>query len=64
MSFEYPLPLDANVLAKLKAAGIDKAYEVQILAATTVMAGEDCKIAAPTGSGKTLSYLMPLVCAM
>ena len=64
MSFEYPVPLAAAVLEKLQSAGIEKPFEIQSLAAEPVFHGEDCKILAPTGSGKTLSYLLPLITAM
>ncbi|NQZ60215.1 MAG: DEAD/DEAH box helicase [Lentisphaeraceae bacterium] len=64
MSFDYPIPLADLLLEKLQAAGIEKPFEIQTLAAEPVLNGEDCKILAPTGSGKTLSYLLPLITAM
>jgi superfamily II DNA/RNA helicase len=57
---EYPIAIDDVVKARLEKSGIDQAYEIQILAATPVYEGQDVKIFAPTGSGKTLSYLLPL----
>ena len=55
---EYPIAIDDVVKARLEKSGIDQAYEIQTLAATPVYEGQDVKIFAPTGSGKTLSYLL------
>ncbi|MCM8539817.1 MAG: DEAD/DEAH box helicase [Lentisphaeraceae bacterium] len=60
MSFEYPLELADSVLAKLKLKGIEAPFPVQTESAQLVYDGESLKIKAPTGSGKTLSYILPI----
>lgn len=64
MSFKYPLELDEFVLSKLERKGIKETFSVQELAAKPVYDGASVKIKAPTGSGKTLSYILPLGKAM
>ena len=64
MNFEYPLELSKDVAEKLSASGIKSAFPVQKEAAKAAYEGESLKIKAPTGSGKTLSYLLPLGKAM
>lgn len=60
MSFEYPLELDEAVVSKLNVKGIEKPFPVQAEAAKGVYDGVSLRIKAPTGSGKTLSYILPL----
>lgn len=60
MSFEYPLELDEAVLTKLNRKGIEQPYPIQYEAAKAVFEGKSLRLKAPTGSGKTLSYILPL----
>jgi superfamily II DNA/RNA helicase len=54
------IPIDEEVLNRLKNNGISSAFEIQELASKQVFDGKSVKIYAPTGSGKTLSYFLPL----
>ena len=54
------IPLSEKVLELLAKGGISEPFEIQTQAANPVFSGESTKIHAPTGSGKTLSYILPL----
>ena len=45
---------------KLSDFGFEEFFQIQSLAAIPVFEGKDCRIMAPTGTGKTLSYLLPI----
>jgi superfamily II DNA/RNA helicase len=60
MAFEYPYPLEDSVINRVNELNFESSFEIQRLAAEPILAGESCRIMAPTGSGKTLSYLLPL----
>jgi len=64
MKFDYPLELGDDVIQKLNKSGIETPFPIQKEAAQAVYDGESARIKAPTGSGKTLSYLLPLGKAM
>ena len=49
------------VLAKLRRLGIDTATPVQEKAVPLVRSGADVIVQAPTGTGKTLAFLLPLM---
>ena len=55
------LKLSEPVIENLSAMGCVKPTSIQKLATKAVLRGENCLIAAETGSGKTLSYLAPIV---
>lgn len=55
------LNLSEPVTENLIAMGCIKPTNIQQLATKVVLRGENCLIAAETGSGKTLSYLAPVV---
>ena len=64
MKFDYPLELSEELVQKLNKSGIESPFPIQKEAAQAVFDGESLKIKAPTGSGKTLSYLLPLGLAL
>jgi superfamily II DNA/RNA helicase len=47
--------------ARLTAQAITTPSEIQALALPTIMTGKDALMEAPTGTGKTLAYLLPLL---
>ena len=55
------LGLGELVVDSLKEMGYKKPTLIQKLASKHVLRGENCLIAAETGSGKTVSYLAPLI---
>lgn len=55
------LNISAAIIENLQTMGFVKPTLIQKLATKTVLQGENCLIAAETGSGKTLSYLIPIV---
>lgn len=55
------LNLHEPLTAALASLGYVKPTLIQKLACKPVLKGENCLIAAETGSGKTLSYLIPLI---
>ncbi|MCB0359060.1 MAG: DEAD/DEAH box helicase, partial [Bdellovibrionales bacterium] len=52
---------NATVLGAIEALGFEKPTPVQARAVPAAMAGKDLILQAQTGSGKTLSYLIPLL---
>lgn len=55
------LGLQASLADKLAAAGIGEPTEVQRQAIPQLLAGKDGVLVSPTGTGKTLAYLLPLL---
>lgn len=59
---EYGLSVD--VVAMIKGAGLKKPTPVQMQATTVLLAGRDAFVVAPTGSGKTLVFVMSILCTL
>ncbi len=55
------LDLPAPLLENLHALGFDTMTPIQKLALPPILAGEDIIAQAPTGSGKSLAFLLPLI---
>jgi len=55
------LSLPAGLVEALKASGITKPSEIQQVVIPEIMAGHDIIMAAQTGTGKTLAYLLPII---
>lgn len=55
------IALDPQLETNLKALGFTEATEVQGRAVPLLLQGQDLLVSAPTGSGKTASYLIPIV---
>ena len=53
--------LDESLVSHLSEMGFTKPTVIQAQAFKPILRGENCLVAAETGSGKTLSYLVPLV---
>ncbi|KAG2187278.1 hypothetical protein INT44_004963 [Umbelopsis vinacea] len=53
--------LDTTLLQNLRAAGFTKPTPVQMQALSVALAGRDMFVSAPTSSGKTVSYLVPMI---
>lgn len=64
MKFDYPLDLSEELIQSLNKNGIASPFPIQKEVAQEVYDGASLKIKAPTGSGKTLSYILPLGLAM
>lgn len=45
----------------LMSIGIQRPFDIQTRAIPLIREGKDCILSAPTGTGKTLSYILPLV---
>lgn len=56
--------LDARVVNALKKRGVEALYSHQSEAVEAALAREDCVIATPTASGKTLCYNLPVMHAI
>ncbi|MCH4091468.1 DEAD/DEAH box helicase [Acetobacter sp.] len=54
------LKLNATLLARLGKAGLKEPTPIQKTAIPALLAGHDAEILAPTGTGKTACYLLPL----
>ena len=59
-SFEE-LELDGRILRAAQAMGFSKPTPVQSAVIPVAMGGRDILAAAPTGSGKTAAYLLPIL---
>jgi superfamily II DNA/RNA helicase len=55
------IALDPQLETNLKTLGFTEATEVQQKAVPLLLEGQDLLVSAPTGSGKTASYLIPIV---
>lgn len=55
------LTLPVGLIEALKASGITKPSEIQQAVIPEIAAGSDVIMAAQTGTGKTLAYLLPLI---
>ena len=56
--------LDHRIVNALKRRGVEALYSHQSEAVACALAGEDCVIATPTASGKTLCYNLPVLHAV
>lgn len=56
--------LDPRIVNALKKRGVEALYSHQSEAIEAALAGEDCVIATPTASGKTLCYNLPVLDAV
>lgn len=61
MSLLQDLPLHQQLLKALAKLGFTDASEVQQLAIPAALAGKDLMVSAPTGSGKTAAFLLPVL---
>jgi ATP-dependent RNA helicase RhlE len=61
MSRFTDLPLDTDLLQALAGLGLFSPTPVQQLAIPPALAGLDLQVCAPTGTGKTLGFLLPLL---
>lgn len=60
MKFES-LGLSKNILQTVKQLGYKQAFPIQVQAIKPILAGKDVMGIAPTGSGKTASFVMPIL---
>ncbi|MGI9455094.1 MAG: DEAD/DEAH box helicase [Aeoliella sp.] len=58
---ELPPELDPKLTAALKQSGIDQLYSHQVEAFESIRNGKDTLLVSRTASGKTLSFLLPIV---
>jgi len=58
---EFPAELDPRLASVLRADGVDRAYSHQIEAFNSIRAGQDTVLVSRTASGKTLSFLLPIL---
>ena len=63
MSF-LSLGIDEEIVAKLAAAGINEPTDIQMQAMPPALNGRDVVGRSPTGTGKTLAYLLPVIAAV
>ena len=61
---DWPGWLDAELVDGFRAAGIDRPWRHQAEFAELARAGRHAAICTPTGSGKSLAYLMPVLAAL
>ena len=61
---DWPGWLDAELVDGFRAAGIDRPWWHQAEFAELARAGSHAAICTPTGSGKSLAYLMPVLAAL
>ncbi|HIE55420.1 MAG TPA: DEAD/DEAH box helicase, partial [Chromatiaceae bacterium] len=57
----YELGLDDRLIDVLRRSGIFRLYSFQAEAVKRVLSGEDVVIVAPTGSGKTEAFALPII---
>eukprot|EP00286_Rhodomonas_abbreviata_P020917 CAMPEP_0181297762 /NCGR_PEP_ID=MMETSP1101-20121128/5418_1 /TAXON_ID=46948 /ORGANISM="Rhodomonas abbreviata, Strain Caron Lab Isolate" /LENGTH=650 /DNA_ID=CAMNT_0023402731 /DNA_START=97 /DNA_END=2046 /DNA_ORIENTATION=- len=55
------IPCDSQTTAALKEAGIEYPLPIQGVAMVALLAGRSAVLHSPTGSGKTLTFLLPLI---
>lgn len=55
------IALNPDLESNLKSAGYSEATEVQQQAVPLLLEGQDLLVSAPTGSGKTAAYLIPMI---
>lgn len=55
------LPVDEGIIGALKAKGIEKLYRFQEEAVKKILQGKDIVITAPTASGKTEAFCIPIL---
>lgn len=55
------LPVDESIISVLKAKGIDKLYKFQQDAVKMILKGRDVVVTAPTASGKTEAFCIPIL---
>lgn len=58
MTFQS-FPLFAQILDTLKSQGIETPTPIQLMAISPLLEGRDIQACAPTGTGKTLAFLLP-----
>lgn len=58
---EFHEALDRRLQLALEEQGLTSPTEVQAAVLPPALAGRDLRISSPTGSGKTLSYLLPVI---
>ena len=61
---DWPGWLDAELVDRFRAAGIDRPWRHQAEFAELARVGRHAAICTPTGSGKSLAYLMPVLAAL
>ncbi|RRD05228.1 DEAD/DEAH box helicase [Arachnia propionica] len=60
----WPAWLPDDVVAAIRAAGVERPYRHQVSFAEFGHAGVHAAICTPTGSGKSLAYLMPILASL
>lgn len=60
MTFEQ-MNLDADILQALHTIGYNKPLEIQEQVIPTLLEGQDCLVKSRTGSGKTASFVIPIL---
>jgi DEAD/DEAH box helicase domain-containing protein len=60
-SIEDSLPVDEAIIKVLKAKGIERLYKFQEEAVKRILQGNDVVIGAPTASGKTEAFCIPIL---
>lgn len=60
---DWPQWLPGEVVASIRAAGVAQPFGHQVAFAELARAGRHAAICTPTGSGKSLAYLMPILAA-
>lgn len=55
------LKVHSRLMSFLEGLGITHLTAVQLTAFPTILKGKDCTVVAPTGSGKTLCYILPIL---
>ncbi|MEO9321266.1 MAG: DEAD/DEAH box helicase [Nitrososphaera sp.] len=55
------LPIDPALIGALKSRGIDRLFKFQEMAVKSILQGKDVVITAPTASGKTEAFTIPIL---
>ena len=58
---QFPEALDPSLVAALKSSGLNKLYSHQAEAFESIRRGQDTVLVSKTASGKTLSFLLPIL---